>query len=61
MTDGETTLIEVSPEEEAVIHAMRAGQRNGKAIFKYAMKYESGVEVDHRKPPWRQRPLASEQ
>lgn len=53
--------MDLSPEERAVILAMRHSQRGGRAIYNYALKFDNYSIVDPDTPPWRpDRPVTSD-
>lgn len=56
MSQSDTVVMELSPEEQAVVYAMRQRQRNGRGIFAYAMKFSPDTKVDPDADPWRQGP-----
>jgi hypothetical protein len=55
MSDEPLRTMRVSPEERAVILAMRHSEMGGRAIFNYAVRFDDYTELDDSAPPWRQK------
>lgn len=50
---SEEYTMDLSPEERTVILSMRYSQMGGRAIYNYALGFDSYDIVDPETPPWR--------
>lgn len=50
---SETNVMELSPDEQAVILMMRTEDKAGQAIFNYAMRYGNEPPEEGAHIPWR--------
>lgn len=50
---GDTLSVDLSPEEQLVVFAMRSDERAGQAIHNYSKAFVDGLDKESLETPWR--------